>query len=84
MNLAADISLYPLRNDYIPPIDAIIARFEEYPDIEVRRNALSTQLFGDYDTVMEILRIEAARAFRETKAVLVVKFVCTDPGPDRE
>lgn len=79
MNLAADISLYPLRNDYIPPIDAIIARFESYPDIDVRRNALSTQLFGDYDAVMDVIRTETARTFRETKAVLVVKFVCTDP-----
>ena len=80
MKLAADISLYPLHQDYIPPIDAIIARFESYPDIEVRRNSLSTQLFGDYDTVMEVLRVEMARSFRESKAVLVVKFVCTDPA----
>ncbi|MCC5849322.1 MAG: hypothetical protein JJU29_14655 [Verrucomicrobia bacterium] len=78
MKLAADISLYPLHQDYIPPIDAIIARFESYPDIEVRRNALSTQLFGDYDAVMGVLHTEMARSFKENKAVMVVKFVCTD------
>ncbi len=80
MKLAADISLYPLTEAYIPPIDAIIARFESYPDIEVRRNSLSTQLFGDYDKVMNILQTEMARAFTRHKAVLVVKFVCTDPA----
>ena len=78
MQLAADISLYPLHEDYIPPIDAIIARFESYPEVRVERNALSTQLFGGYDTVMEILRVETARAFETHKAVLVVKLVCTD------
>jgi uncharacterized protein YqgV (UPF0045/DUF77 family) len=80
MNLAADISLYPLTEAYIPPIDAIIARFESYPGIEVRRNALSTQLFGEYDAVMKILHTEMARTFTENKAVLVVKFVCTERG----
>jgi uncharacterized protein YqgV (UPF0045/DUF77 family) len=80
MKLAADISLYPLNENYIPPIDAIIARFESYPDIEVRRNALSTQLFGGYDEVMNVIHTEMARTFRENKAVLVVKFVCTDRG----
>lgn len=80
MNLAADISLYPLHQDYIPPIDAIIARFESYPEIEVRRNALSTQLFGEYDTVLDVVRVEMARAFRKHKAVLVVKFVRVDPA----
>ena len=80
MKLAADISLYPLTADYIPPIDSIIARFESYPGIEVRRNALSTQLFGDYDEVMRILHTEMARSFREHKAVMVVKFVCTERG----
>lgn len=80
MNLAADVSLYPLTEHYIPPIDAIIARFEAAPGIEVRRNALSTQLFGEYDTVLRLLHTEMARTFREHKAVLVVKFVCTDPA----
>lgn len=84
MKLAADISLYPLTESFIPHIDAIIARFECYPDLEVRRNDLSTQLFGEYDAVMKCLHVEMARTFREQKAVLVAKFVCTDPGTDAE
>ena len=80
MKLAADISLYPLHQDYIPPIDAIIARFEAYSEIEVRRNALSTQLFGEYDAVMRVIHTEMARSFKENKAVMVVKFVCTERG----
>lgn len=78
MNLAADISLYPLTETYIPPIDSIIARFESYPDIEVRRNDLSTQLFGEYETLMKILHTEMAKTFAENRAAIVVKFVCID------
>jgi len=78
MKLAADLSLYPLNEDYIPPIDAIIARLESYPQVEVRRNALSTQVFGEYDEVMRVVQTEMKRSFREHKAVLVAKFVCTD------
>lgn len=75
MKLAADISLYPLNADYIPPIKAIIARFDAYPELEVRKNALSTQLFGDCDAVMKAIHTEMARAFAAHKAVMVVKFI---------
>jgi uncharacterized protein YqgV (UPF0045/DUF77 family) len=74
MRLAADVSLYPLQEDYIPPIDAIIQRFEAYPEIEVRRNAFSTQLFGDFHDVQRILQTEMQRAFLASKAVMVVKY----------
>lgn len=80
MKIAADISLYPLSESYIPHIDSIIERFEAWPDIEVRRNALSTQLFGEYENVMACIKQEMAQTFQEQKSVLVVKFVCTDPG----
>lgn len=75
MKLAADISLYPLSEDYIPPIKEIIERFERYPELEVRKNALSTQLFGDYDAVMKAIHTEMARTFTTHKAVMVVKFI---------
>jgi uncharacterized protein YqgV (UPF0045/DUF77 family) len=80
MKLAADISLYPLHQDYIPPIDAIIRRFEAYPEVEVRKNAFSTQLFGDFDDVHRILQTEMRVAFEAHKAVMVVKFFRVTPN----
>jgi len=74
MRLAADVSLYPLHDHYIPPIDGIIRRFESYPEIEVRRNAFSTQLFGEFEDVHRILGTEMRHAFEANKAVMVVKF----------
>jgi len=81
MNIAADLSLYPLQTDYIPPIKALIERLRECPGVDVRENAVSTQLFGPHDTVFAILERESARVFSEGKAVLVIKMFCTDTVP---
>ena len=55
MQVSVDISLYPLHQDYIPQIDAFIALLNQEPDVQVVTNALSTQLYGEYETVMELL-----------------------------
>ncbi|MEL7311735.1 MAG: YkoF family thiamine/hydroxymethylpyrimidine-binding protein [Pseudomonadota bacterium] len=68
-----DVSLYPLKDDYIPPIDAVIARFRSYDDIEVETNRMSTQLTGDYDRVMEALTNEMRSSLIAGKAVFVLK-----------
>ena len=55
MQVAVDISLYPLDADYIPPIKDVIARLNRHPDISVVTNPMATQLRGDYDVVMDVL-----------------------------
>ena len=46
MQVAVDISLYPLQNDYIPPIKDVIARLNQYATLEVVTNPMSTQIRG--------------------------------------
>ncbi len=60
MKVSVDISLYPLDREYIPAIDAFIAGVKSRPGVEVRCNVLTTQLFGDYDVIMELLHTEMA------------------------
>ena len=55
MQVSVDISLYPLHQDYIPQIDAFIALLNQEPDVQVVTNTLSTQLYGEYETVMDLL-----------------------------
>lgn len=55
MQVSVDISLYPLHQDYIPQIDAFIFLLNQEPAVQVVTNALSTQLYGEYETVMELL-----------------------------
>ena len=60
MNVATEVSLYPLSPDYEEPIIEFIKRLRSTPGIRVATNNLSTQISGDYDTVMDALK-EAMR-----------------------
>lgn len=79
MKVSVDLSLYPLAEDYVPAIIDLIHRLQAHEQVEVVRTALSTQLFGDYDVVMRVLRDELRRTWEEHgKAVLVAKFAVGD------
>ncbi|MBT6059190.1 MAG: hypothetical protein HOG51_14220, partial [Gammaproteobacteria bacterium] len=58
MKASVDISLYPLADEYIPAIKEFIERVQQYPEVAVVRNDLSTQLYGDYEQIMDLLKIE--------------------------
>jgi hypothetical protein len=79
MKTSIDISLYPLKDNYIPPIKDFIDRVSAYEDIHVLRNDLSTQLYGDYDRIMDVLKSEL-RYNWETwgKGTFVIKFLMDD------
>lgn len=79
MKMSIDISLYPLADDYLPAIRDFIQRISAYDDVAVKRNDLSTQLFGDYDQIMELLRIELKRSWETYgKGTFVIKFLMDD------
>ena len=74
--LSAELSLYPLRDDYIPVIQAIIDDLNRIPDLLVVTNAMSTQIQGPHDVVMEaVSRCLKASAARCPSQVLVCKFI---------
>jgi len=76
MKVAVDISLYPLRDDLIPPILDVIRRLKSHDDLDVVQNPMSTQLRGDYDQVMSVLNTELKTTFEsEPKAVFVIKIL---------
>lgn len=76
MKIAVDISLYPLDADFIPPIKDVISRLNEREGLEVWTNAMSTQLVGEFDDVMDALRQEIGTTFeRLPKAVFAIKIL---------
>ena len=76
MKVAVDISLYPLDADYLPPIKDVIARFNDHKGIETWTNAMSTQLFGEYDVVMQVLHKEIGTTFKNLpKAVFTIRIL---------
>lgn len=76
MQLTADISLYPLQEDYIPPIDSFIADLNNNPELTVVTNAMSTQVVGEFDAVFAAVKAAlASSAERFGQQVLVCKFI---------
>ena len=76
MRVAVDISLYPLDQDFIPPIKDVIERLNTHNGIEVVTNPMATQLRGEYDVVMDALKIEIRKTFDDIpKAVFAIKIL---------
>ncbi len=76
MKVAVDISLYPLDADYLPPIKDVIDRLNQHDGIDVWTNAMSTQLFGEFDDVMQALHEEIGTTFEKIpKAVFTIRIL---------
>ena len=74
MDIGVEISLYPLHQEYIPPIQNFIDRLNAERRLRVVTNSMSTQVFGDYDVVMQTLVRELrATLAGNDKAVFVMK-----------
>ncbi len=79
MKASVDISLYPLADEYIPAIKEFIERVQLYPEVAIVRNDLSTQLYGDYDQVMDILKVEVKLSWEKYgKSIFVIKLLRDD------
>jgi uncharacterized protein YqgV (UPF0045/DUF77 family) len=76
MKLTAELSLYPVQENYIPVIQAFIATVRAHTDLQVVTNALSTQVCGDYARVFAVVSDALAQSTSLFgKQVLVVKFI---------
>jgi uncharacterized protein YqgV (UPF0045/DUF77 family) len=74
MHVAVELSLYPLTGEFIPPIQDFIDRLNTHAGIRVQTNSMSTQVSGDYATVMQALQAEIERTFEgPARAVVVMK-----------
>lgn len=78
MNASIEISYYPLHDDYISPIKDFIFRLNQYTDIEVITNGMSTQVFGEFDLLMPIISKEIRKSFELPHSVFVLKIVNAD------
>lgn len=79
MRISVDISLYPLTEQYVEPILAFIDQLENNPALIVKRNSLSTQIFGEYQEVMAAINSEIEAVFAAIPhSAFVLKLVGTD------
>ena len=79
MQVMVELSLYPLVNEYIPPIQSFIDRLNAYETLNVSTSSTSTQVTGSYADVMSILGAEMQRTHEEVgQAIFVAKFLNFD------
>jgi uncharacterized protein YqgV (UPF0045/DUF77 family) len=74
MKISVEISYYPLREEYIPPILGFIDRLKSYSELQIRSNGISTHIFGNYKQVMNALTIEIEKSFEIPASVFVFQF----------
>ena len=79
-HISIDISLYPLADDKYEDANwDFIERLHQHNDIKVETNGMSTQVFGDYDAVVEKVMAEIKHTHQQVgTAIFVCKFVPSD------
>jgi uncharacterized protein YqgV (UPF0045/DUF77 family) len=78
MKTSIEISYYPLKVEFIPPIKDFINRLNNYNNIIVKTSGISTHVFGEYFEVMEILTEEIHKSFELPHSVFVLKIINAD------
>ena len=78
MKTSVEISYYPLNQEYVPPIREFIDRINTYEGLAVQTNGMSTQIFGEYDVLMDALTKEIRQSFNHPHSVFVMKVINAD------
>ncbi len=78
MNISVELTFSPLQDDFEQHIINFIKKLRS-SGLTVLENPLSTQVYGDYDAVMNVLNTEIKTAFElMDKGLLFMKIVKTD------
>lgn len=78
MKISVELTLTPLHDDFEPAIINFIKKLRA-SKLEVLENPLSTQVYGDYDEVMQVLTSEIKDAFELIeRGLLYMKIVKSD------
>lgn len=78
MRISVDISYYPLQDKFIPPIRDFIDRLNTYKNLTIHTNGISSQVYGEYDEVMNTLQIEMKKSFELPHSIFVLKILGSD------
>lgn len=63
MTISVEISMYPLRDEYLPAIDKFLEGLHNTTGLKVQTNVMSTQVFGPIDLVFDTLKALIADTF---------------------
>lgn len=70
MQISVELTLTPLQDDFEAPIKKFIKALRT-SGFTVLENPLSTQVYGEYDKIMDFLTEEIKEAFASTEHILL-------------
>lgn len=84
MKVSLEITMYPLTDGYKPAVRTFLSKLNSYKDLEIVTNGMSTQVFGEFDNVMEAYTAALKPSLEEGTPVAVVsKIMNSHLPPDR-
>ena len=76
MQVTIDISMYPNREDCIPPIKGFIDRINQFENLKITTFPTSTVVQGDYAYAMKAVQDTIAACYKEfNMAIYVAKII---------
>ncbi|MGB6035439.1 MAG: YkoF family thiamine/hydroxymethylpyrimidine-binding protein [Cryomorphaceae bacterium] len=79
MTATVEVSMYPLREDYEEQVLAFLELLHKESALEIRVNAMSTQVNGDYDLLFETLKSATKEVYKKgVKASFIIKVLHGD------
>ena len=76
MQVTIDISMYPNREDFIPPIKGFIDKINRFDSLKVTTFPTSTVVQGDFEHAMAAVQDTIGECYREfNMAIYVAKII---------
>lgn len=73
MKVSVEISMYPFIENYTTPINLFLDKLKTNKELIVNINAMSTEIYGEYDIIMSVLEDLMRQEFETVKAVFSLK-----------
>ena len=70
MNVSIEMTLMPLNDNYKGVIKDFILSIRN-SEFKVLENPLSTQIYGDYDKLIDLLKVEIKDVFSKNEGIMV-------------
>ncbi len=70
MEISVELTLTPLQDNFVPPIIAFIKALRA-SGCNVKETPLSTQVYGEFSTVMSLITKATKEAFEQTEHIIL-------------
>ena len=70
MKISVELTLAPLKNNYVPTIKSFIKKLRKL-NVTIKETPLSTQIYGEYDEIMNIIIPVIRKTFEHEDAVML-------------